>query len=203
MQRQRQRVSLSLSASIHHDSLRVLEWDKLCDLVASFACTSLGRQALKDQLWSLNQTFEESLALLEETNAAVEMNKHGSLRLHLGHLDAMLVKTAIQQARRSIPVSGYEAWAIVALLQCAETLPGDLKAAIKEDKDWHNRFMPLTEVIMEFVINRSLIKAIEQVVDEDGSIKDSAVQQLIESIIRSEKSETSILEVNNLMAGCV
>ncbi|KAL5128936.1 Endonuclease MutS2 [Glycine soja] len=193
MQRQRQRVSLSLSASIHHDSLRVLEWDKLCDLVASFACTSLGRQALKDQLWSLNQTFEESLALLEETNAAVEMNKHGSLRLHLGHLDAMLVKTAIQQARRSIPVSGYEAWAIVALLQCAETLPGDLKAAIKEDKDWHNRFMPLTEVIMEFVINRSLIKAIEQVVDEDGSIKDSAVQQLIESIIRSEKSETSIL----------
>ena len=28
---------------------------------------------------------------------------------------------------------------------------------------------------MEFVINRSLIKAIEQVVDEDGSIKDSAV----------------------------
>ncbi|KAG4963825.1 hypothetical protein JHK82_040501 [Glycine max] len=175
MQRQRQRVSLSLSASIHHDSLRVLEWDKLCDLVASFACTSLGRQALKDQLWSLNQTFEESLALLEETNAAVEMNKHGSLRLHLGHLDAMLVKTAIQQARRSIPVSGYEAWAIVALLQCAETLPGDLKAAIKEDKDWHNRFMPLTEVIMEFVINRSLIKAIEQVVDEDGSIKDSAV----------------------------
>ncbi|RZC26191.1 Endonuclease MutS2 [Glycine soja] len=213
MQRQMQRVSLS--ASIHHDSLRVLEWDKLCDLVASFATTSLGRQALKDQLWSLNQTFEESLKLLEETNAAVEMNKHGTLRLHLGHLDAMLVKTAIQHARRSIPVSGYEARAIVALLQCAEIVQGDLKAVIKEDKDWHNRFMPLTEVIMEFVINRSLIKAIEQVVDEDGSIKDSAspalkqarqqvqvierkVQQLIESIIRNEKSETSTLEVNNI-----
>ena len=28
---------------------------------------------------------------------------------------------------------------------------------------------------MEFVINRSLIKVIEQVVDEDGSVKDSAV----------------------------
>ncbi|KAK8466903.1 hypothetical protein PHAVU_008G188400 [Phaseolus vulgaris] len=74
--------------------------------------------------------------------------------------------------------------------------------------------MPLTELIMEFVINRSLIKVIEQVVDEDGSVKDSAspalkhsrqqvqvierkVKQLIESIIRSERSETSILEVNN------
>lgn len=213
--KQRRRHSQRVYASIRHDSLRVLEWDKLCDLVASFATTSLGRQALKDQLWYLNQTFEESLALLEETNAAVEMRKHGSFRLHLGHLDAMLVKNAIQHARRSIPVSGYEARAVVALLQCAETLQGDLKAAIKEDKDWYSRFMPLTEVIMELVVNRSLIKAIEQVVDEDGSIKDSAspalkqsrqqvqvierkVQQLIESIIRSEKSETSILEVNNV-----
>ncbi|CAJ1970580.1 unnamed protein product [Sphenostylis stenocarpa] len=168
-----------------------------------------------DQLWSLNQTFEESLALLEETNAAVEMHKHGTLRLHMGHLDAMLVKTAVQHARRSIHVSGNEAQAIVSLLQCAEILQGDLKAAIKEDKDWHGRFMPLTDLIMEFVINRSLIKAIEQAVDEDGSIKDSAspalkqsrqqvqvierkVKQLIETIIRSERSENSILEVNNV-----
>lgn len=29
------------------DSLRVLEWDKLCDVVASFARTSLGRVATK------------------------------------------------------------------------------------------------------------------------------------------------------------
>jgi len=46
-QRHRQRLRQRVSASIHHDSLRVLEWDKLCDVVASFATTSLGRQALK------------------------------------------------------------------------------------------------------------------------------------------------------------
>jgi len=44
-------------------------------------------------------------------------------------------------------VGGYEAWAIVALLQCAEIMQGDLKAVIKEDKDCHNRFMPLTKVV--------------------------------------------------------
>ena len=33
--------------SIRLDSLRALEWDKLCDSVASFARTSLGRQAIK------------------------------------------------------------------------------------------------------------------------------------------------------------
>ncbi|XP_004490532.1 uncharacterized protein [Cicer arietinum] len=210
--RQRQTV---LVASIHHDSLRVLEWDKLSDLVSSFATTSLGRHALKDQLWSLSRTYEESLKLLEETNAAVEMHKHGSCRLHFGHIDAMLVKTAIQNARRTIPVTGYEARAVLSLLQCADTLQGDLKATIKQNRDWYSRFMPLTEVIMEFVFNRSLVKAIEQVIDEDGSIKDSAsselkksrqqvqllerkVQQLMESLIRNEKSETSILEVNNI-----
>ncbi|KAK7275926.1 hypothetical protein RIF29_17053 [Crotalaria pallida] len=219
-----QTISLSLSLSfspsppsspIHHDTLRVLEWDKLCDLVASFATTSLGRQALIHQLCSLHQTYHQSLALLSETNAAVEINKHGGCRLHFAHLDSMLVKTAIQRARRSTPVNGYEARAIVALLLCAETLQGDLKAAIKEDKDWYSRFMPLTEVILEFVINRSLVRMIEQVIDDDGSVKDSAspalkqsrqqvqvlerkIQQLMENLIRNEKSETSILEVNNI-----
>ncbi|KAL4299995.1 hypothetical protein HN51_050632 [Arachis hypogaea] len=205
----------SSSSSIHYDSLRVLEWDKLSDLVASFATTSLGREALKAQLWSLNRTYEESLRLLGETNAAVEMNKHGSCRLRFGHVDVMLVKAAIRQGRRSMPVNGYEARAVMALLQCAETLQGDLKVAIKEDKDWYSRFMPLTEVIMEFVVNRSLVKMIEQVIDEDGSVKDSAspalkqsrqqvrvlegkIQQLMENLIRNERSESSILEVNKV-----
>ncbi|QHO00060.1 MutS2 protein [Arachis hypogaea] len=62
-----------------------------------------------------------------------------------------------------MPVNGYEARVVMDLLQCAETLQGDLKVAIKEDKDWYSRFMPLTEVIMEFVVNRSLVKMIEQI----------------------------------------
>ncbi|CAK8537750.1 unnamed protein product [Lathyrus sativus] len=211
----RHRRQTLVVASIHHDSLRVLEWDKLSDLVSSFTTTSLGRHALKDQLWSQNRTYEESLKLLEETNAAVEMHNHGSCRMHFGHIDAMLVQTAIQNARRTIPVTGYEARAVLALLQSSDSLQGDLKAAIKQDKDWYSRFMPLSEVIMEFVVNRSLVKVIEEVIDEDGSIKDSAsselkksrqqvqvlerkVQQLMESLIRNESSETSILEVNNI-----
>lgn len=44
-------------------------------------------------------------------------------------------------------MSGNEARAIVTLLQSAEILQGDLKAAIKEDKDWYGRFMPLTELV--------------------------------------------------------
>lgn len=67
------------------------------------------------------------------------------------------MQTAIQNARRTIPVTGYEARAVLALLQSSDSLQGDLKATIKQDKDWYSRFMPLSEVVineMRFWISR-------------------------------------------------
>lgn len=58
---------------------------------------------------------------------------------------SLQVKSAIQQARRSLPVNGNEAMAVAALLQLAETMQFNLKAAIEEDADWYGRFMPLTD----------------------------------------------------------
>jgi len=60
---------------------------------------------------------------------------------------SLKVKSAIQQARRSLPVDGNAAMAVAALLQHCETLQLNLKAAIKEDADWYRRFMPLTEEV--------------------------------------------------------
>lgn len=60
---------------------------------------------------------------------------------------SLKVKSAIQQARRSLQVNGNEAMAVAALLQLAETLQFNLKAAIKEDADWYGHFMPLTEEV--------------------------------------------------------
>ena len=47
-------------SSVHSNSLRVLEWDKLCDSVSSFATTSFGREATKVSL-SLSQTLLQIL----------------------------------------------------------------------------------------------------------------------------------------------
>lgn len=60
----------------------------------------------------------------------------------------MKVKFAIQCARRDSPVSGSEAIALAALLQFAEGLQSNVKSAIKQDADWYQRFMPLTEVVV-------------------------------------------------------
>ncbi|PSS04520.1 Endonuclease [Actinidia chinensis var. chinensis] len=202
-------------SSVIHDSLRLLEWDKLCDSVASFAGTSFGKEATKAQLWSLSQTYEESMRLLDETNAAVEMHKYGGCAMDFSGIDVVLVKSAIQHARGGLPVNGSEAIAIVALLQFAENLQFNLKSAIKEDAEWHQRFMPLTQMVTELVISRPLVKFIQQLIDEDGSVKDSAssvlkrardrvrflenkLYQLIDSLIRNNMRETSTLEVGNI-----
>ncbi|WMV20856.1 hypothetical protein MTR67_014241 [Solanum verrucosum] len=174
--------------SVILDSLRVLEWDKLCDSVAAFAGTSLGKEALKEQLGYLNQTFEESLGLLEETNAAVEMNKYGAM-VDFNGIDIELVKTAIRVARRGFPVSGTEALNVVALLQFVEMLQANVKAAVKQDAEWYQRFMPLTEMIMELTISRSLVRFIQQLVDGDGSVKDSA-----SSALKQSRDQVRLLE---------
>ncbi|KAI9157709.1 hypothetical protein LWI28_026711 [Acer negundo] len=219
--------SLSLSLSIDNsnksssrvvsESLRVLEWDKLCHSVSSFARTSLGRQATLTQLSSTNNptSYQHSLSLLDETNAAVEMIKHGACNLDLTGIHLHLVQSAIQHAHRTLPLDPNQALALVSLLEFSHNLQLTLKSAIKEDSDWYTRFMPLTHLIMEMVVNRSLIKLIRQVIDEDGSVKDSAspalkqsrgkvrmlekkLYQLMDRLIRDESSEASLLEVSNI-----
>ncbi|XP_030512734.1 endonuclease MutS2 isoform X2 [Rhodamnia argentea] len=208
-------ASPSGESSARFQSLRVLEWDKLCDSVASFAGTSLGREAAKTRLWSLDQTYEESMRLLSETNAAVEMHRRGGFSLDFSSIDSALVKSAIQHARRDLPMSGHEAIAVASLLQFADTLQLNLRAAIKEDAEWHGRFMPLSDVILELTINRVLIRSIQQVLDEDGSVKDSAspllkrsreqvqmlekrLNELMDKLMRNDRNESSFLGVSNV-----
>ncbi|KAF8102869.1 hypothetical protein N665_0191s0019 [Sinapis alba] len=196
----------------HTDSLRVLEWDKLCDVVASFARTSLGREATKKKLWSLDQSFDESLKLLEETEAAIKMLEHGSFCLDLSSIQISLVESGIRNARRRMSLRADQALEVASLLCFFDNLQLDLKAAIKQDGDWYKRFMPISEMIMLPVINRSFIKLVEQVIDVDGKIKDSAssdlrlarervrtverkLQQLLEAIVRSQKANESVMVV--------
>ncbi|KAF6175818.1 hypothetical protein GIB67_003306 [Kingdonia uniflora] len=114
----------SSSSSAINDSLRFLVWNKACDFVASFIGTSLGRQATKAQLLSLNQSFVESKRLLVETNAVVEMLNYGGS----GGMDFSGIDVAL---------------------------------------------------IMKLVVNQSLVKSIQQVADEEGSVRDSAVRLLL------------------------
>ena len=47
------------------------------------------------QLWSLDQTYQESLRLSDETNAALEIHKHGGCTMDFSTIDAVLVSFLI------------------------------------------------------------------------------------------------------------
>ncbi|XP_064960621.1 uncharacterized protein LOC135610258 isoform X6 [Musa acuminata AAA Group] len=204
-------VDRSSKASALSDSLKILEWDKLCDAVASYAGTALGRDATKAQLSSVDVCFDESRRLLEETAAAVELIKYGA-GLDFTRVNTVLVKSAITRVSRGSLLDGVEAVAVVGLIQIAETLQNSLKAALKEDAEWYNRFMPLTQMLLDAVVSQSFVKTAQLMIDEDGSVKDSAsselrrsrdqvrvleqkLYQLMDKLIRQEKNETSTLEM--------
>ncbi|MQL95488.1 hypothetical protein Taro_028158 [Colocasia esculenta] len=148
-------------ASVLRDSLRVLEWDKVCDAVASFAGTLPGRDATKELMWRLDIGYDDSMGLLAETAAAVEMIKYGAGGLDLGGIDAVLVKSAINRASRGLPVNGTEAIAISSLLEFAEALQMTVKTAIKEDSDWGLQ-APLAQQQRELQQQRSIFSSSDQ-----------------------------------------
>jgi hypothetical protein len=87
-----------------------------------------------------------TVVLTQECECLCFLFIHG-LALKVFAMLSLKVKSAIQHARRSLPLDGNEAMAVAALLQVCETLQLNLKAAIKEDADWYRRFMPLTEEV--------------------------------------------------------
>lgn len=104
-------------------------------------------------------------------------------------------------------IKGQEAMAIVSLMLFVESLQVTIKAAMKQDEDSHERLISLTEMVFLYLpfllssivnyscqcsvlnssshlqildadINKSLVKSIQDVIDDDGSIKDTAVWSL-------------------------
>eukprot|EP01018_Ginkgo_biloba_P011878 Gb_17316 [translate_table: standard] len=160
------------------DSLKLLEWPNLCEAVAAFAGTSLGKEALKEQLSSLHLSQEESEVLLSETAAAIEFIQFSSDSMDFNGLHTVKAKSAIDRMTRGFVIDGVEALAIATFLQFGNALQSTLKIAIKEDAECYTRFMPITDMINDMVISQALIRTVLQLVDEEGSLKDDASSEL-------------------------
>uniref|UniRef100_A0A0D3HFH8 DNA mismatch repair proteins mutS family domain-containing protein n=1 Tax=Oryza barthii TaxID=65489 RepID=A0A0D3HFH8_9ORYZ len=172
-------------------SLRLLEWGKVCDAVASFAGTPHGRETTKTQLWEVEDvSYEQSRRLLEETGAAVRLIDSAGGGIDFSGLDTVM-----------------EAMAIVSLMLFVESLQVTIKAAMKQDEDSHERLISLTETILDADINKSLVKSIQDVIDDDGSspelrryreqvqVLESRLYQLMDKLVRNADNEASVAEV--------
>ncbi|KAL5225886.1 hypothetical protein ABZP36_012525 [Zizania latifolia] len=201
------------SASPSARSLRLLEWGKVCDSVASFAGTVHGRDATKTQLWEVEDvSYEQSRRLLQETEAAVRLLDRAGGGMDFSGLDTVAVESAIHRVSGGAVIKGQEAVAVVSLMLFVESLQVTIKAAMKQDEDLHELLMPLTETTLDAVINKSLVKSIQDIIDDDGSVKDTAspelrryreqvqilenrLYQLMDKLMRNAENEASVSEV--------
>ncbi|VAH05204.1 unnamed protein product [Triticum turgidum subsp. durum] len=168
---------VAASASPSARSLRLLEWGKVCRAVASFAGTAHGREAT--ELWGVESvSYERSWKLLRETEAAVRLLGSSGGALDFSGLDTVAVESAINCVSGGSVIKGQEAMAVVSLMLFVESLQVTIKAAMKQDEDSYNLLLPLTETILDAVVSKSLVKSIQDVIDDDGSVKDTASPEL-------------------------
>uniref|UniRef100_A0A452YM45 DNA mismatch repair proteins mutS family domain-containing protein n=1 Tax=Aegilops tauschii subsp. strangulata TaxID=200361 RepID=A0A452YM45_AEGTS len=210
---------VAASASPSARSLRLLEWGKVCRAVASFAGTAHGREATEKQLWGVESvSYERSRKLLRETEAAVRLLGSSGGALDFSGLDTV-VESAINCVSGGSVIKGQEAMAVVSLMLFVESLQVTIRAAMKQDEDSHNLLLPLTETILDAVVSKLLVKSIQDVIDDDGSVKDTAspelrryrdqVQalesrlcQLMDKLIRNADNEASLSEVSIVNGRC-
>ncbi|KAM3409015.1 hypothetical protein ACQJBY_001810 [Aegilops geniculata] len=211
---------VAASASPSARSLRLLEWGKVCRAVASFAGTAHGREATEKQLWGVESvSYERSRKLLRETEAAVRLLGSSGGALDFSGLDTVAVESAINCVSGGSVIKGQEAMALVSLMLFVESLQVTIRAAMKQDEDSHNLLLPLTETILDAVVSKPLVKSIQDVIDDDGSVKDTAspelrryrdqVQalesrlcQLMDKLIRNADNEASLSEVSIVNGRC-
>ncbi|XP_020178602.1 uncharacterized protein [Aegilops tauschii subsp. strangulata] len=211
---------VAASASPSARSLRLLEWGKVCRAVASFAGTAHGREATEKQLWGVESvSYERSRKLLRETEAAVRLLGSSGGALDFSGLDTVAVESAINCVSGGSVIKGQEAMAVVSLMLFVESLQVTIRAAMKQDEDSHNLLLPLTETILDAVVSKLLVKSIQDVIDDDGSVKDTAspelrryrdqVQalesrlcQLMDKLIRNADNEASLSEVSIVNGRC-
>ncbi|XP_062205323.1 uncharacterized protein LOC133907323 [Phragmites australis] len=205
--------ALAAASSPSARSLRLLEWGKVCDAVASFAGTSHGRDATKKQLLGVEDvSYEQSRRLLQETEAAVWLLDNAGGAMDFSGLDTVVIESAIHCVSGGAVIKGLEAMAVASLMLFVESLQISIKATMKQDENSHSRLMPLTETILDAVINKALVKSIQDIIDDDGSVKDTAspelrryreqvqllenkLYQLMDKLMRNAENEASLSEV--------
>lgn len=150
--------------------------------------------------------------LLQETEAAVLLLDNAGGAMDFSGLDTVAIESAIHSVSGGAVIKGLEAMAVTSLMMFVESLQVNIKAAMKLDEGSCSRLTTLTETILDAVINKSLVKSIQDIVDDDGSVKDTAspelrryreqvqrlenrLYQLMDKLMRNADDEASLSEV--------
>ncbi len=165
-------MRLDIEALIQSETLELLEWNRLCQHLATFAATKLG--AIAARQLKIPDSQAESTQLLEQTKEVYQLESRISPSLSFEGIQD--IGDSLERAELQGILAGDE------LLAIATTLSGsrNLRRIIDNQED-----VPiLTELVADLRTYPELEQEIHRCIDERGQVTDRASQKLGE--IRTE-----------------
>lgn len=179
----------------------MLEWPRLCEAVAGFAATAMGKEKMQSgsvsNLLTLPTTKEDSETLLLETRAGYEIDALCGGSFELQTIRTSTVKSCVEQVNKGVVVTGAHAVAVAGLLQCAQQLRKAVVTAVQDNKERLDVLQPIVDLVSPLLSRPDLIKSIWNVVDDEGTVKDSASPELRKARIQERALEQRLKEQLN------
>ncbi|MBD1874322.1 endonuclease MutS2 [Nodosilinea sp. FACHB-131] len=152
---------------IHHETLELLEWPRLCQHLSTFAATKRG--TLAAQALVTPETQAASVNLLTQTQEADWLEQHNS-GLNFGGIRD--IGTAVERAYRQGLLSGEELLAIATTLHGARQLRRTIDAQPPED-------IPILQgLVADLSTHPDLEQQIYHCIDDRGDVTDRASPKL-------------------------
>ncbi|MCF2972600.1 endonuclease MutS2 [Synechococcus sp. Nb3U1] len=174
-------VACEPDPSLRQETLELLEWPRLCQHLATFAATTLGRRAcLELDPWLSRAQSEERL---EQTEEAIRLDQTQAGGLSLEGIHDLL--SALERAERGGTLSGEE------LIQIATTLGTARRIRRLIDADDH---LPrLQEWVSTLRTYPDLEQEIFRCLEDHGEVRDSASPSLAD-LRRQQRQQRSHLQ---------
>ncbi|ERT07725.1 mutS2 family protein [Lyngbya aestuarii BL J] len=169
---------------IQAETLELLEWQRLCHHLATFATTKLG--AVVTRNLPIPQTPSETLELLAQTKEAYQLELQLSSGLSLQGIQD--IGDALERVERHGILSGEE------LLNIATTLAGARQ--LRRQVDAHEEDVPvLAELVSELRTYPELEQEIHRCIDDRGDVTDRANPKLTDIRIKLKSTRDRIYQI--------
>ncbi|MBD2114219.1 MULTISPECIES: endonuclease MutS2 [Cyanophyceae] len=152
---------------IHHETLELLEWPRLCQHLSTFAATKRGTLAAQALVTPATQAA--SVNLLTQTQEADWLEQHNN-GLNFGGIRD--IGTAVERAYRQGLLSGEELLAIATTLHGARQLRRTIDAQPPED------IPVLQDLVADLSTHPELEQQIYHCIDDRGDVTDRASPKL-------------------------
>lgn len=192
-------VEISNSYPVFQETLELLEWPKICECISSFASTNEGRRLARNL--SFPATMKGSEELLAEATAALTIESLLGGALDFQGVNTSLVKEAIGMMRKGMVAGGPQVAAVAVLIMAANGLQkaviGASNAGSLEDGV---NLVPLIELVKPLAGLHEVVRAITDVVEEDGSVRENSSSELRQACVQHRTLKSRLEELLSKLA---